>query len=274
MALWDKLSGGGNIEDRRGLGGAGVLGGGVGVVGVIIALALNYFGIPINPSTVTGVLEQFDSGTVQQQDQLQPEEFRGNDSYEQFASAVLGSTNQTWTSIFNQNNATYAEPTLVLFRGSTRSACGGAISQVGPHYCPADQTIYLDETFFEELKARGGTDEDVAQAYVIAHEVGHHVQNLTGNLGGGGNEASVQTELQADCYAGLWAHSIKDLGVIQDGEIQEAMTAAAAVGDDRIQRQSGQEVNPESWTHGSSEQRVTAFTTGYETGNVASCNYN
>lgn len=273
MALWDKLGSAGDVVDRRGLGGAGALGGGIGVVGVVVALALNYFGIAVDPGTITNVLGQLNQGSVQQQDGVQPEEFRGEDSYEQFASTILGSTNETWRSIFAQNSETYPEPTLVLFRDSTQSACGGAVSQVGPHYCPADQTIYLDETFFDQLKSLGGSNDDVAQAYVIAHEVGHHVQNVTGGLGGSSNAESVATELQADCYAGLWANSIKHLGVFENGEIQEAISAAAAVGDDRIQKQAGQRVNPESWTHGSSEQRVNAFTTGYESGNVASCNY-
>lgn len=271
MALWDKLGSAGNVVDRRGLGGA--VGGGIGIAGVVIALALNYFGIAVDPGTVTNVLGQLNQGSVQRQDGVQPEEFRGEDSYEQFASTILGSTNETWRDIFSQNGETYPEPTLVLFRDGTQSACGGAVSQVGPHYCPADQTIYLDETFFDQLKALGGSNDDVAQAYVIAHEVGHHVQNVTGGLGGRSNAESVSTELQADCYAGLWANSIKHLGVFENGEIQEAISAAAAVGDDRIQQQSGQRVNPESWTHGSSEQRVGAFTTGYQTGNVSSCSF-
>ena len=274
MAVWDKLGGLGNVEDRRGLG-VGVLGGSVGVVGVIVALAFNYFGIAVDPSAVTGVLQQLDSSIASQQTDRQPEEFQGNDSYERFAATVLGSTDETWTDIFNQAGESYAKPKLVLFRQATQSACGGAQSQFGPHYCPADQTIYLDETFFDELKALGGSNDDVAQAYVIAHEVGHHVQNLEGALSGRqSNAASVSTELQADCYAGIWAYSVKQLGIFEPGEVQEAMSAAAAVGDDRLQQQAGQRVNPESWTHGSSEQRVNAFTTGYETGDVSRCNFN
>ena len=273
MALWDKLGSIGNVEDRRGLG-AGAIGGGLGIAGVVITLALNYFGIAVDPSLVTNTLNQLTGGNASQQTGVQPEEFRGQDDYEKFAATVLGSTNDTWRDIFAQNGETYQEPKLVLFRGATQSACGGAVSQVGPHYCPADSTIYLDETFFEELKALGGSSEDVAQAYVIAHEVGHHVQNISGQLASGTNEESVATELQADCYAGIWAYSVKQLGVFEENEIQEALDAAAAVGDDRIQKQTGQRVNPESWTHGSSEQRVAAFKAGYANGSVSSCQYN
>ncbi len=273
MALWDKLGSVGNVEDRRGLG-AGAIGGGLGIAGVVITLALNYFGIAVDPSLVTNTLNQLTGGDASQQTGVQPEEFRGQDDYEKFAATVLGSTNDTWRDIFSQNGETYQEPKLVLFRGGTQSACGGAVSQVGPHYCPADSTIYLDETFFEELKALGGSSEDVAQAYVIAHEVGHHVQNISGQLASGTNEESVATELQADCYAGIWAYSVKRLGVFEENEIQEALDAAAAVGDDRIQKQTGQRVNPESWTHGSSEQRVAAFKAGYANGSVSSCQYN
>ena len=274
MALWDRISSKGTIDDRRGLGGAGVLGGGIGIAGIIIAIALNYFGVAVNPSEVTNILGQFSQDTTALELE-QPDEFRGNDSYEQFTATVLGSTNDTWNSLFSENKAAYEEPKLVLFRGSTRSACGGAYSQVGPHYCPADRTIYLDETFFEELKQLGGNDSDAAQAYVIAHEVGHHVQNLTGGLRGGvtGNSQSVRTELQADCYAGVWAYSVRKLGVFEDADITKVLSAAAAVGDDRIQQRTGQQVQSETWTHGSSEQRISAFSEGYTSGAPAQCSF-
>jgi predicted metalloprotease len=172
---------------------------------------------------------------------------------------------------------------LVLFRTATNSACGTATSQIGPHYCPLDSTIYLDETFFDELTNRlGATGGDVAEAYVIAHEVGHHVQNELGimnrvqtqqqALPSQANELSVQLELQADCFAGLWAHSIRDIGVFETNEIREAMDAAAAVGDDRIQERTQGYVNPENWTHGSSDQRVEWFNKGYQTGELSACN--
>lgn len=200
-------------------------------------------------------------------------DFEGEDSYEVFASKVLGSSNDMWSQVFTQNGLTYQKPKLVLFRVGTQSACGGADSRVGPHYCPLDQTIYLDELFFDDLKNRFGTEGgDVAEAYVIAHEVGHHVQQELDSLDVvDSNEESVQLELQADCFAGLWVYSIRDLGVFEPGEIREAIDAAAAVGDDRIQSKATGRANPESWTHGSSADRVNAFNKGYETGLVKQC---
>jgi len=214
---------------------------------------------------------------------VQPEEFQGVDEYEEFVATVLGSTDETWNAIFAQNNQSYDEPELVLFRGSTSSACGGAFDAVGPHYCPTNQTIYLDETFFDELQTRfGAQGGDVAEAYVIAHEVGHHVQNHIGILGdvrsrqqgmssSDANELSISVELQADCFAGIWANSIREAGVFLPGEIQEAIDAAAAVGDDRIQESIQGEIRPENWTHGSSDQRVTWFRRGFDSGNPADC---
>jgi predicted metalloprotease len=193
-----------------------------------------------------------------------------------FVSTVLGSVNDTWENVFAQNNLTYEEPKLVLFRGSTQSSCGGAVDYVGPHYCPEDETIYLDETFFDELTTRlGAQGGDVAEAYVIAHEVGHHAQNELGifDRAGSSNEDSIRLELQADCFAGLWAYSIKDLGVLEQNEINEAIDAARSVGDDRIQAQTTGRVNPEKWTHGSSAQRTQAFNTGFSSGNLASCEF-
>ncbi|MEN9413448.1 MAG: hypothetical protein RLZZ342_535 [Candidatus Parcubacteria bacterium] len=188
-------------------------------------------------------------------------------AYRTFASEVLGSTNDAWTQILAAERIRYTPPHFVLFRDATDSACGGAYSDAGPHYCPADQTIYLDETFFDELYERfGGSTGDVAQAYVIAHEVGHHVQEVLGLA-----DESVQQELQADCFAGVWAYSIRDLGIFTPGEIQEALDAAAAVGDDNIQKKSGARVNPDTFTHGSSAQRVGAFKTGFAQGTLAAC---
>jgi predicted metalloprotease len=186
-----------------------------------------------------------------------------------------------WTQVFKDSGKTYREPKLILFRGGTQSGCGIATSSVGPHYCPSDESIYLDETFFDELQSRfGAQGGDVAEAYVIAHEVGHHAQNQlgimeqaqSGRTQSESNELSVKLELQADCFAGLWAHSIADRGVFEPNEILEAMDAAAAVGDDRIQQAVTGQINPESWTHGSSEDRKSWFSRGYETGTPASCN--
>ncbi len=267
MANWGNLNNRGNVEDRRGFG-PGAIGGGLGAVGLIVGIIFTV----LNGGDVTDVLTQIDPSQLQTQ-QYNAQDFEGADSYEVFASTVLGSNNEMWTKVFAANNQTYQEPTLVLFRQATQSGCGTATSRVGPHYCPRDQTIYLDETFFNELTTRfGAQGGDVAEAYVIAHEVGHHVQrqlNLLDSIDT--NEKSVAAELQADCFAGLWAHSIKDLNVFEPGEIVEAIDAAAAVGDDRIQEKVTGSVNPESWTHGSSEQRKNAFNRGYESGSPTVC---
>lgn len=274
MARWDRITGKGNVEDRRGLGGPAVAGGGIATL--LITLALGYFGFYVSPSTVDQVIGQIQGLQSGQVDESkQPVEFRGEDDYEVFTSKVLGSSNDLWSKVFTLNEQTYEAPRLVLFRGTTRSSCGIASSQVGPHYCPIDKTIYLDETFFDELKKRfGGSSGEVAQAYVIAHEVGHHVQNQLGALEDGSQktrEDSIALELQADCYAGVWAYSQAKNNVFENGEIKQAMSAAAAVGDDNIQETIEGRVTPENWTHGSSEQRVNAFTTGYKTGDPARC---
>lgn len=269
MALWDKITSRGSVQDRRGS--TSQFAGGLGLAGVAVYIVFNLLtGGNIDIGTV---LNQLQNTQVQTQN-IDTTAFEGADSYEVFASTVLGSNNDLWTEVFKQSNATYEPPTLVLFRNNTQSACGGANSQVGPHYCPLDQTIYLDETFFNELTNKlGAQGGDVAEAYVISHEVGHHVQNLLGVLDETeNNETSIKTELQADCYAGLWAYSIKDKGVFEFGEINEALDAAAAVGDDRIQQKINGRVNPESWTHGSSAERVRWFNQGYETGLVSRCN--
>lgn len=273
MADWDQLKGSGNVEDRRGMGPAAI--GGFGIVGIVITLAAMFLGGGDSASTINEILNQLQTVQTQQQG---PEsgEFAGNDSYEKFAATVLGSSNNTWKSLFEQSNQTYVEPRLVLFRSSTQSGCGIATSEVGPHYCPADQTIYLDETFFEQLKKLGGSNGDVAQAYVIAHEVGHHVQHQLGIMEQAqraarqDNQASINLELQADCFAGVWAQSVSK--VFEVGEISEAIDAAAAVGDDRIQEKVTGQVNPETWTHGSSAQRVEWFNRGFNSGRPAECN--
>jgi predicted metalloprotease len=268
MADWGKLGGRGRVEDRRAFGPA-ALGGGLGITGIVMFLVFSY--LTTGEVNLPDVLNQLQQAQVQQTQSFTASDFEGADTYEVFASTVLGSNNDMWRNVFAEKNLNYEEPTLVLFRTSTQSACGGATSNVGPHYCPYDKTIYLDETFFDLLGQLGGSG-DVAQAYVIAHEVGHHVQNELSILGGEmTNEDSVQIELQADCFAGLWAYSIKDLGVIGAGEIKEAIDAAAAVGDDRIQSTYGGRVNPETWTHGSSEARVQAFTNGFTTGSLSAC---
>lgn len=271
MALWDKLSSRGSVQDRRGFG--PVAAGGLSLTGLAIITAITL----LSGGNIGDVLGQIQNAPVVTQQSYNAADFEGADSYEVFASTVLGSANDLWVQQFAKRNMTYEAPMLVLFRGSTESSCGGASSSIGPHYCPRDNTIYLDETFFEELTTRfGAKGGDVAQAYVIAHEVGHHVQNQLGTSDqvsrDGSNEASIKLELQADCYAGLWASSIKDLGVFEQGEILEAIDAAAAVGDDRIQGRSSGRVNPETWTHGSSAERVRWFNIGYASNSMDSCN--
>lgn len=268
MAFWDKIASRGNVEDRRSLGPAA---GGLGIGGLALVLALTYF----TGGDLGDVLSQIDPNAIIQEERSPQElaQYEGEDSYETFASSVLGSANDKWIQIFREQGKQYVGPKLVLFRSLTESSCGNASSQVGPHYCLIDKTIYLDETFFEELTNRlGARGGDVAEAYVIAHEVGHHVQNELGISDRvSSQEDSIKLELQADCFAGIWANSLKDQGVFETGEIEEAMDAAAAVGDDRIQEKVSGRVDPESWTHGSSEQRANWFKRGYTSGSFEQC---
>lgn len=271
MADWNKVGSRGNVEDRRSMGPAVI--GGVTLTGLAIVLVMNL----LNGGDLGSALQKTLETVVQQEQTTQDTgEFAGQDPYEVFASTVLGSTNDTWNQIFLDLGNKYTEPKLVLFREATQSGCGLSTSQIGPNYCSIDQTIYLDETFFDEMINRfGAKGGDVAQAYVIAHEVGHHVQNLTGildNTSGGDNDTFIKLELQADCYAGIWAYSIKNQNVFEPGEIIEAMDAAASVGDDRIQEKTQGYINPETFTHGTSQQRQEWFTKGYEQGQVSSCN--
>lgn len=269
MAFWDKLSSEGNVEDRRGspflMGGIS----GLGVVGTITWIAISL----LSGGSLSSTLDQL--GIAPEVNRFGAEEFQSADGYPKFASAVLGSSNDLWRDVFAKSQVEYQEPRLVLFRSATSSGCGIATSQVGPHYCPSDATIYFDETFFDELQRRfGAKGGDVAQAYVIAHEVGHHVQSQLGIIGRaqGGNEDSIKIELQADCFAGVWAHSVNKQGVFEPGKVSEALDAAAAVGDDRVQRVVEGRVNPESWTHGSSAERVEWFNRGYTSGEPSQCN--
>ncbi len=269
MADWSKITQRGNVEDRRGFS-PGI--GGLGLGGVLLLLVVNF----LSGGTPEDLLSQLQNVPIEQQQSLSQQEFNGEDSYEVFASKVLGSNNAMWTTIFQQADETYTEPKLVLFRTATQSRCGFASSDVGPHYCPTDQTIYLDETFFDELTRRFGAEGgDVAEAYVMSHEVAHHAQNQLGIMEEvqrrRSNDLSVKLELQADCFAGLWAGSLKQSNIFEPNEFHEAINAAAAVGDDRIQQKTGGSVNPETWTHGSSQQRVEWLDRGYNATSPAEC---
>lgn len=203
----------------------------------------------------------------------------------EFVSAVLAETESVWSKIFSEHGARYKEPSLVIFRNSVSSKCGFASSQVGPFYCPADEKVYLDLSFFDELASKHKASGDFAQAYVIAHEIGHHVQNITGTLGkihnlkakskdlSKQNALQVKVELQADCYAGIWAHYMQKYQILDDGDIEEALNAASAIGDDTLQKKYQGHVVPDSFTHGSSKQRMQWFKKGFEGGKLSSCSF-
>ncbi len=263
-----------NVEDRRGLSGGKIAVGG-GVIGIIVLL-LNLFGGE-NAKMLTPVLEQMQQGQQSaptEQVELTPEQKELGD----FASTVFADTEDVWHKVFEENGMTYEEPKMVLFTGQVQTACGGATSASGPFYCPGDKKVYMDLDFFEELRTRfGAKGGDFAIAYVIAHEVGHHVQTLLGTSGkvrqlqsgksdAEANKLSVCLELQADFYAGLWAHYNQKY--IEEGDIEEALSAAHAVGDDAIQSKMQGHVVPESFTHGTSEQRIKWFTRGFKTGDI------
>lgn len=273
MANWDQITTDGNVEDRRGLTPSLLLTGGGGIVVLLLTLGLNFLGVNVSQDTVTSVMNSLGSGTVDMQSQ--PARFQGKDTYKVFTSKVLGSTNDVWGGTFKQNGIVYKDPKLVLFRSATQTQCGFASSSMGPFYCPNDQTVYLDETFFDELQTRfGGSAGDVAQAYVIAHEVGHHVQNQLGVFEQTDTQSrygSIETELQADCYAGVWAYAEGKNGIFTASEVNQALSAAAAVGDDNIQKKAEGRVSPETFTHGTSAQRVNAFNVGYTTGKPSQC---
>ncbi len=256
--------------------------GGLGIVGLLIALLVGGLGGG-GDGGLGDLLEQM-AGAQAPAQEGQAEQFEGVDESEDFVRRVLGSTETVWSDIFTAAGETYQPASLVLFSNSTQSACGGATSAIGPHYCPVDETVYIDLDFFGELQRRFGAGAaDFAQAYVIAHEIGHHVQRELGIMGqvselqradpANANQLSVSLELQADCLAGIWANALyaRD-DVLEPGDIEEALDAAAAVGDDRIQAATTGQVNPETWTHGSAEQRVEWFSTGYESGDPNQCN--
>lgn len=258
-----------NIEDRRGRGGLAIGGGGLGIL--VIALAVWLCG---------GDPMQFLQSVPNQTAVEQPaaNKTTAPDGNEKFARLVLGSTEDIWGEVLPQQaRIRYIAPKLVLYSGQTTSSCGGASSAMGPFYCPGDQKLYLDFAFFQELKNEFKAPGDFAQAYVIAHEVAHHVQNLMGTMNrfgtsGPDNRASVALELQADCYAGVWGFYANKRGNIEVGDVEEAIRAAASVGDDMIQRRTQGYVVPESFTHGSAQQRMQWFSRGFQSGEIKQCN--
>ena len=273
-----------NVEDRRGEGSGGggpVFGGRSIGIGTIVIALLGGWILGVNPLTILGLLSGGDPpAQVQQAPAQRPP---ADDRLARFVSTVLADTEDVWAGVFSQGGGRYQEPRLVLFRGATPTACGTGQAAMGPFYCPADQKVYIDLGFYETLKNRLGAPGDFAQAYVIAHEVGHHVQNQLGISGkvdqmrgrvskAEYNALSVRLELQADCFAGVWAHHAQNARqILEQGDVEEAMNAAAKIGDDALQRSSGGAVVPESFTHGTSAQRQRWFHTGLQNGSVKAC---
>ena len=275
-----------NVEDQRGRSGGGrglKLGGGIGVALLLagVVFGKDFSGLAALLANLTGQTStQVDDSTL---GPASASRSAGENQLADFVSVILADTEDTWTELFKQDGKRYVEPKLVLFTDSVQSACGLNSAAVGPFYCPPDQKVYIDLGFYQELKSKLGAPGDFAQAYVIAHEIGHHVQTLLGvsdrnraakNAAGEAerNRLSVKQELQADCLAGVWAHHAdKQRQMLEQGDVEEAIKAAAAIGDDQLQKQAGGAVSPESWTHGSSAQRVKWFRTGMGNGKVASC---
>jgi predicted metalloprotease len=271
---WQGGRSSGNLEDRRGMGGVGV--GGLGVGGVVLAL-IGYFVFGIDPSTTTSVLGGVSGAEQQAGQQGTPADEAGR-----FVDVVGTSTTDVWTPIFAQAGHRYQPPAIVLYDQATGTGCGTGQAAMGPFYCPNDQKVYLDLSFWQELETRFGAKGDFARAYVIAHEVGHHVQAMTGQMdkaerlgARGTTSGSVRLELQADCYAGVWAAKASAASggqiALEPGDIEEGMGAASAVGDDNIQKQTAGRVSPDSFTHGSSAQRVRWFRKGYDSQDPNSC---
>ena len=270
-----------NVEDRRRLGPVGA-GTGLGLGGIVLVLVVSFL-TGTNPLVLLNMVDSVQDGTSPIGTESPTPTGTPNDELGKFASVVLADTEDTWQAILSKMGRRYEEPRLVLFTGAVRSECGLGSSAVGPFYCPTDQKVYLDLSFFNELARRLGAPGDFAQAYVIAHEIGHHVQNLLGiaervtrlqqqTSTSQANALSVRMELQADCLAGVWGHHAgRERNLIESGDFEEGLRAASAIGDDRLQHRSQGYVAPESWTHGSSEQRVTWLRRGLETGDPAAC---
>jgi len=258
-----------NVEDRRGMSAKGIAGGGIGTIIVVVVLYL----LGGDPTSILQNVQTGESTSSSYTESAEEKELS------QFVSVVLAETETVWHNIFQEKGAAYVEPKLVLFSGSVESACGTAGSSSGPFYCPGDEKLYIDLSFYHELQQRFKAPGDFAMAYVIAHEVGHHIQKLTGTMDKMNelrsqlsqedyNEYSVRLELQADFYAGIWAHYTKQQNLLESGDLEEALNAASAVGDDTIQKRSQGYVVPESFTHGTAEQRKKWFYKGFTTGDI------
>jgi predicted metalloprotease len=291
---WEDFRSSENVEDRRGEGGGGGFGfpgggaGGLGI-GTIVILCIIGWVTGINPAILIGGAEQMSGGGRQREEQADPgtQQRRRTppaDQSGQFAAKILGNTEDVWTTVLpNQTGKRYTPTAMVLYTGGTRSGCGSAQAAMGPFYCPLDKKVYLDTGFFKEMQQKFGVKGDFAYAYVIAHEVGHHVQDVLGILGKvqarqqasgkvESNRLSVRVELMADCLAGVWAKNSNDRwNSLEQGDIEEALQAASAIGDDKLQKQSQGYAVPDSFTHGSSEQRMRWFMTGYKSGQTKSC---
>ncbi|WP_442779658.1 KPN_02809 family neutral zinc metallopeptidase [Enterobacter cancerogenus] len=272
-----------NVEDRRSSSGGGPSMGGPGfrlpsgkggIILLIVVLVAGYYGVDL-----TGMLT---GEPLQQQQQSSRSISPNEDEAAKFTSVILATTEDTWSQQFEKMGKTYQPPKLVMYRGATRTGCGTGQSVMGPFYCPADSTVYIDLSFYDDMKRKLGADGDFAQGYVIAHEVGHHVQKLLGiepkvrqmqqNASQKEvNHLSVRMELQADCFAGVWGNSMQKQGVLEAGDLEEALNAAEAIGDDRLQQQNQGRVVPDSFTHGTSEQRYTWFKRGFDSGDPAQC---
>lgn len=281
---WRNMRQSGNVRDVRGRGVSGpVAAGGLGIGGLVVLLIASAL-LGINPGDLIGGAQGVPSGASSSANQQQlPAGTPAQDRDAQFVRAVLGDTEDVWSTIFRQQlNREYPPTRLVLFSEAAESACGFAQSASGPFYCPTDRSVYLDMSFFQQIQAAAGPDADFARAYAIAHEVGHYVQDVLGTLGQArqlqqqgseeqANAIQVRIELQADCYAGVWGHFTAQRGLINNEDVERAMNTAAQIGDDYLQRQSRGYVVPESFTHGSSEQRVEWFRRGLQTGDIAQC---
>ncbi len=269
-----------NIEDRRGMRPVRT-GVGLSIGGVLFLVVLSMLGV--DPRPFLGMATKQPEAQMQESEEPYQESAQ-EATLRELTAVVLADTEETWNAILPQVGVQYAEPTLVLFNGAVQSGCGFAQAQMGPFYCPVDQKVYVDLSFYQDLSQRFGAPGDFAQAYVIAHEVGHHVQNLVGLAGkvraaqermgqAEANALSVRMELQADCYAGVWAnHAARSRQLLESGDIEEGLNAASAIGDDRMQKQSQGYVVPDAFTHGSSEQRVQWFRRGLEAGTLEACN--